>query len=105
MQPRTRFVITAFLLLAVPTLGGAGAASAVERITITIATTGKGQPPEWPDFIASSKGFFAENGVSVQLVAAQSAAAATMQAAAGSAQMSVGGMTEGNAGHRPWCET
>ena len=39
------------------------------------------------------EGFFAENGVSVELVAAQSAAAATMQAAAGSAQMSVGGMT------------
>ena len=92
MQPKTRFVIIAFLLSALPTLGGAGGASALERITI--ATTGKGQPPEWPDFIASSKGFFAENGVSVQLVAAQSAAAATMQAAAGSAQMSAGGMTE-----------
>lgn len=91
-MPRMCFVIMAFLLLAAPTLAGAGAASAAEHIII--ATTGKGQPPEWPDFIANSKGFFAENGVSVELVAAQSAAAATMQAAAGSAQMSVGGMTE-----------
>jgi NitT/TauT family transport system substrate-binding protein len=92
MSPRMRLLTMAFLLLAAPTLAGAGSASAAERIII--ATTGKGQPPEWPDFIASSKGFFAENGVSVELVAAQSAAAATMQAAAGSAQMSVGGMTE-----------
>jgi NitT/TauT family transport system substrate-binding protein len=92
MPPKMRFVIAVFLLLAAPTFVGAGGASAAERITI--ATTGKGQPPEWPDFIASSKGFFAENGVSIELVAAQSAAAATMQAAAGSTQMSVGGMTE-----------
>jgi NitT/TauT family transport system substrate-binding protein len=92
MSRRMRFVTMAFLLLAAPTLAGSGSASAAERIII--ATTGKGQPPEWPDFIAISKGFFAENGVSVELVAAQSAAAATMQAAAGSAQMSVGGMTE-----------
>ena len=90
MPPRMRFVITAFLLLAAPTL--AGGASGAERITI--ATTGQGQPPEWPNFIANSKGFFAENGVSVEMVAAQSAAAATMQVAARSAQMSVGGMTE-----------
>jgi ABC-type nitrate/sulfonate/bicarbonate transport system substrate-binding protein len=87
-----RFVTMAFLFLAALTLAAAGGASAAERITI--ATTGTGQPPEWPDFIANSKGFFTENGVSVELVAAQSAAAATMQAAAGSAQMSVGGMTE-----------
>jgi ABC-type nitrate/sulfonate/bicarbonate transport system substrate-binding protein len=92
MPPRMRFVIMSLLSLAAPMLVGAGDASGAERITI--ATTGKGQPPEWPDFIANSKGFFAENGVSVELVAAQSAAAATMQAAAGSAQMSVGGMTE-----------
>lgn len=92
MPPRMRFVIMSFLLLAAPTLAGTGNASAAERITI--ATTGKGQPPEWPNFIAISKGFFAENGVSVDMVAAQSAAAATMQAASGSVQMSVGGMTE-----------
>ena len=92
-MPQTmRVVVMAFLFLAAPMLAGARGASAAERITI--ATTGKGQPPEWPDFIASSKGFFAENGVLVELVASQSASAATMQAAAGSAQMSVGGMTE-----------
>lgn len=87
MLLRMRFVIMALLLLAAPALAGAG--GAVEHIII--ATTGKGQPPEWPDYIANSKGFFAEYGVSVDLVATQSAAAATMQAAAGSAQMSVGG--------------
>ena len=92
MPSRMRFIVVSLLSLAAPMLVGAGGASGAERITI--ATTGKGQPPEWPDYIANSKGFFAENGVSVELVAAQSAAAATMQAAAGSAQMSVGGMTE-----------
>jgi NitT/TauT family transport system substrate-binding protein len=92
MPSGKRLAGVAVLLLAALTLAGALGASAAERITI--ATTGKGQPPEWPDFIANSKGFFAENGVSIELVASQSASAATMQAAAGSAQMSVGGMTE-----------
>lgn len=92
MPPRMRFVIMAFVLLAVPMLTAAASASGAERITM--ATTGKGEPPDWPVYIANNKGFFAENGVSVALVAAQSAAAATMQAAAGSVQMSVGGMTE-----------
>lgn len=99
MARRMRFLNTTLLLLGAtllllgaPMLPGSGGASAAARITI--ATTGKGQPPEWPDFIASSKGFFADNGVSVEQIAAQSAAAAAMQVAAGSAQMSVGGMTE-----------
>jgi NitT/TauT family transport system substrate-binding protein len=92
MPARTRLGILAALLLGAATLGGIRDAAAAERITI--ATVGRGQPPQWATFIANSKGFFAENGVSVELVAAQSAAAATLQVAAGSAQMSVGGMTE-----------
>jgi ABC-type nitrate/sulfonate/bicarbonate transport system substrate-binding protein len=92
MSVRTRFIVMACLVLAAATAGTAREASAAEQITI--ATVGKGQPPEWATFIANSKGFFAENGVSVDLVVAQSAAAATLQVAAGSAQMSVGGMTE-----------
>lgn len=91
MQPRARLIIMASFLLAAM-FAGAGAASSAE--TVTMITVGKGQPPQWPLFIANAKGFFAENGVVMDFVAAQSASAATQQLAAGSAQMSVGGMTE-----------
>lgn len=93
MQPRARSLVMASLALAA-TLAGADAASSAEPVTVTMITVGTGQPPQWPLYIASRKGFFAENGIVIELVAAQSAAAATQQLAAGSAEMSVGGMTE-----------
>jgi len=91
MQRRISRIALAFLLL------GAWAGVAIAAAPpepVTMITVGKGQPPQWPIYIAQAKGFLAENGVALDMVAAQSASAATQQLAAGSAEMSVGGMTE-----------
>jgi NitT/TauT family transport system substrate-binding protein len=67
-------------------------AAAVE--TITMVTTGKGSAQQWPIFIALTKGYMAENGVALDLIAAQSSAAAVQQLAAGSANLESGGLTD-----------
>ena len=45
------------------------AASAAQ--TIVMGTTGRGSAQQWPIFIAQQKGYFAENGIVVDLVAAR----------------------------------
>jgi len=70
----------------------AAPAAAVE--TITMVTTGKGSAQEWPVFIATAKGFMTESGVSVDLIAASSTAAAMQQLAAGSTNLASGGLTD-----------
>jgi NitT/TauT family transport system substrate-binding protein len=62
--------------------------------TITMVTTGKGSAQQWPIFIAMTKGYMAENGVALDLVAAPSSAAAVQQIAAGSANLESGGLTD-----------
>jgi NitT/TauT family transport system substrate-binding protein len=81
------------IALAIAAIGyGAPAASAAK--TITMVTTGKGSAQQWPIFIAIAKGYMAENGVTLDLVAAPSSAAAVQQIAAGSANLESGGLTD-----------
>jgi NitT/TauT family transport system substrate-binding protein len=81
------------LLAAIAAIGsGMPPAAAVE--TITRVTTGKGSAQQWPIFIALTKGYMAENGVALDLIAAQSSAAAVQQLAAGSANLESGGLTD-----------
>jgi NitT/TauT family transport system substrate-binding protein len=67
-------------------------ASAAE--TISMVTTGKGSAQQWPIFIALTKGYMAESGVALDLIAAPSTAAAVQQIAAGSANLASGGLTD-----------
>jgi ABC-type nitrate/sulfonate/bicarbonate transport system substrate-binding protein len=62
--------------------------------TLTMVTTGKGSAQQWPIFIAIAKGYMAENGVALDLIAASSTAAAMQQLAAGSANIGSGGLTD-----------
>jgi ABC-type nitrate/sulfonate/bicarbonate transport system substrate-binding protein len=62
--------------------------------TITMVTTGKGSAQQWPIFIAIAKGYMAQNGVKLDLVAAPSSAEAVQQLAAGSANLESGGLTD-----------
>ena len=62
--------------------------------TITMVTTGKGSAQQWPIFIALAKGYMAENGVALDMVAAPSSAAAVQQLSAGSANLESGGLTD-----------
>jgi NitT/TauT family transport system substrate-binding protein len=62
--------------------------------TITMVTTGKGSAQQWPIFIAMTKGYMAESGVALDLIAAPSTAAAVQQIAAGSANLASGGLTD-----------
>jgi NitT/TauT family transport system substrate-binding protein len=71
---------------------GTPAARAAE--TVTMVTTGKGSAQQWPIFIAIDKGYMAEGGVTLDLVAAPSSAAAVQQIAAGSANIESGGLTD-----------
>jgi NitT/TauT family transport system substrate-binding protein len=71
-----------------------GMAPAAAAETITMVTTGKGSAQQWPIFIAMTKGYMAENGVALDLVAAPSSAAAVQQIAAGSANLESGGLTD-----------
>lgn len=62
--------------------------------TITMVTTGKGSAQQWPIFIAMAKGYMAQSGVQLDLVAAPSSAEAVQQLAAGSANLESGGLTD-----------
>jgi len=81
------------ILAAIAATGlGPRPAAAVE--TITMVTTGKGSAQQWPIFIALAKGYMAENGVALDMVAAPSSAAAVQQLSAGSANLESGGLTD-----------
>jgi NitT/TauT family transport system substrate-binding protein len=62
--------------------------------TLTMVTTGKGSAQQWPIFIAIAQGYMAEQGVTLDLVAASSTAAGMQQLAAGSANIGSGGLTD-----------
>ena len=68
------------------------AAHAVE--TLTMGTTGRGSAQQWPIFIAEKKGYFAENGIKMDLVAAPSSAAVIQQLTAGSVNLGSGGLSD-----------
>jgi NitT/TauT family transport system substrate-binding protein len=61
---------------------------------ITIADVGAGNATNWPAYIAEANGYFRELGVEVEWVSAPSSAASTQQVAAGSANMSTGGVAD-----------
>jgi NitT/TauT family transport system substrate-binding protein len=61
---------------------------------VTIISTGKGSPLEWPLFIGMQKGFFAAGSIDIDLVSAASTAAAMQQITGGSGDMGVGGLTD-----------
>ncbi len=73
---------------------GLGPSPAAAAETITMVTTGKGSAQQWPIFIALAKGYMAENGVALDMVAAPSSAAAVQQLSAGSANLESGGLTD-----------
>jgi NitT/TauT family transport system substrate-binding protein len=88
----TSFGLLGFLTAIAATALGASPSAAAE--TITMVTTGKGSAQQWPIFIALDKGYMAQNGVSLDMVAAPSSAAAVQQLAAGSANLESGGLTD-----------
>jgi ABC-type nitrate/sulfonate/bicarbonate transport system substrate-binding protein len=59
-----------------------------------MVTTGKGSAQQWPIFIAVAQGYMAQQGVTLDMVAASSTAAAMQQLAAGSANIGSGGLTD-----------
>jgi NitT/TauT family transport system substrate-binding protein len=67
-------------------------AFALDRITYV--GTGSGNSADWVLYIARSKGFFKEHGLEIDLVGAQSTAAAMQQVVGGSGQIGAGGLTE-----------
>ena len=66
----TSFGLLGFLAVIASIGSGMPPAAAAE--TITMVTTGKGSAQQWPIFIAMTKGYMAENGVALDLVAAPS---------------------------------
>jgi hypothetical protein len=62
--------------------------------TILMGTTGRGSAQQWPIFIAQQKGYFAENGLTVDLIAAQSSSAVIQQLTAGSVNLASGGLAD-----------
>lgn len=92
MKP-TKFGLLGFLT-AIVAIGPEMPSPATAAETIIMVTTGKGSAQQWPIFIATAKGYMAENGVALDLVAAPSSAAAVQQLAAGSANLESGGLTD-----------
>jgi NitT/TauT family transport system substrate-binding protein len=72
----------------------AGLPSARAAETVIMVTTGKGSAQQWPIFIAIAQGYMAEQGVTLDFVAASSTAAGMQQLAAGSADIGSGGLTD-----------
>lgn len=62
--------------------------------TIVMGTTGRGSAQQWPIFIAQKKNFFADNGVTLDLIAAPSSAAVIQQLTAGSVNIGSGGLAD-----------
>jgi len=82
------------VLAAIAALGLGVPLSVSAAETISMVTTGKGSAQQWPIYIALNKGYMAESGVALDLVAAQSTAAAVQQLAAGSTNLASGGLTD-----------
>jgi ABC-type nitrate/sulfonate/bicarbonate transport system substrate-binding protein len=62
--------------------------------TITWGTVGSGSPTQWPLYIATAKGYFAEKGIKIDRIAIQSSAAVQQQLAAGSLNAGGGGLVD-----------
>jgi NitT/TauT family transport system substrate-binding protein len=62
--------------------------------TIIWGTVGSGSATQWPLYIGTAKGYFAEKGVTVDRIAIQSSAAVQQQIAAGSLNVGGGGLVD-----------
>lgn len=87
---RSDWLISAAVVVGV--MGVAPQASAAEEISVI--TTGSGSALEWPLYIATEKGYFAEHDVTIDLAAAPSASAAVQQVTAGAGDLAVGGVVD-----------
>ncbi len=86
-----RALTTKLLAVAILALGQMPASAAD---TILMGTTGRGSAQQWPVFIAQQKGYFAEGGLTVDLIAAQSSSAIVQQLTAGSVNLASGGLAD-----------
>lgn len=75
-----RIIVAALLLLA----GAFGAPPVIAAETVILGSVGSGTANAWPSYIGIEKGFFAAEGLTADLVHAQSNAAVIQQVAAGS---------------------
>jgi ABC-type nitrate/sulfonate/bicarbonate transport system substrate-binding protein len=85
------FVLSA-AVVAVVSLAGISVASADD--TITIGTVGSGSALDWPLLVGVEKGFFKNDGLTLDVVSAPSSAAVQQQLAAGSLNMGTGGLVD-----------
>lgn len=86
-----RYFRTTIVTIAIAATFG-GVASGAE--TITLGTVGSGSALSWPLLIAIEKGYFDQNGIKIDLVAAPSSAAVQQQVASGSVDMGAGGLVD-----------
>ena len=91
MSRGTRVLAVAGLTLAIA-CGWAAPGRAEDKITLI--TTGKGSPLEWPVFIGLQNGSFKAAGIGIDMLSAASTAAAMQQVTAGSGDMGSGGLTD-----------
>ncbi len=88
--PVTRLWVRSVLVAGAAILGAQHAVAE----PITIITTGTNNPIEMPMLIAEAQGYLKEAGIELDMVGAQSTAAAMQQLAAGSGNMATGGLTD-----------
>jgi NitT/TauT family transport system substrate-binding protein len=70
------------------------AASLRAEDTVTIGNVGSGSALAWPVYIAQEQGFFARQGLTIDLIATPSSAAVQQQVAAGSVNLGNGGLID-----------
>jgi NitT/TauT family transport system substrate-binding protein len=82
-------------LAAAMTFGAALApATAQAAETLSFATVGKGSSLQWPLYIGVAKGFFNDNGIKLDLIAAPSSAAVQQWIASGSTMIGISGLVD-----------
>jgi NitT/TauT family transport system substrate-binding protein len=86
----TRLLARSALFAGAMILGGQHVAAE----PISVITTGSNNPIEFPMMIAEAQGYLKEAGIELDMVGAQSTAAAMQQLAAGSGHMATGGLTD-----------
>ena len=62
--------------------------------TLTMVSVGRGSSIQWPLYIGMSKGYFAEKGINIDLLAASSSAGVQQQLASGSVVLGSGGLAD-----------
>src|SRR3954468_21987141 len=97
-KPRSRAMPTMFRVLRATLLAAAvflvplGTPCAEE--VISWGTVGSGSATQWPLYIGTAKGYFAEKGITIDRIAVQSSAGVQQQIAAGSLNVGGGGLVD-----------